>query len=178
QETQNPVVQPAKHSPVPVSNQTQKPTPAETAGKKGVIAGAFDAVDSTLLTLEYKENTLNVRIRYSAGWSFLDNNEKSKLDAVTFWNPSLPNSPWVQLKVTDKYLFRESRYKHKEEFKDYTAYYNDEEETEGEVKFEIYLRTNSSEDYEITFRVKGAETFRQYRPVFMAMLKSFKFGLF
>ncbi len=145
---------------------------------KGVIAGAFDSVDSTLLNFEYKENTLHVRMKYSEGWAFLDNNEHSKLDAVTFWNPNIPNSPWVQLKVTDKYLFRESRYKHKEELDDYTVYYNDEKELEGEVKFEVYLRTGSSEDYIITYRVKGMDTFKTYKPVFMAMLKSFRFGLF
>ncbi len=154
------------------SKQPPKPAP------KGLIAGAFDAVDSTLLDLEYKETTLNVRMRYSEGWAFLDNNGGSKLDAVTFWNPNIPNSPWVQLKVTDKYLFRESRYKHKEELDDYTVYYNDEEELEGEVKFEVYLRTDSSEDYIITYRVKGMDTFKKYKPVFMAMLKSFRFGLF
>ncbi|MCA0389133.1 MAG: hypothetical protein LCH52_11635 [Bacteroidetes bacterium] len=156
-------------------DQSQPPPPA---APKGLIAGAFDSVDSSLVTLEYKESTLNVKIKYSAGWAFLDNNERSKLDAVTFWNPNVPNSPWVQLKVTDKYLFRESRYKTKEELDSYTAFYNKEEVTEGEVKFEIYLRTKSSEDYILTFRVKGEDTFRKYRPVFMAMLKSFKFGLF
>lgn len=154
------------------SQQPPKPAP------KGLIAGAFDAVDSTLLDLEYKETTLNVRMRYSEGWAFLDDNGGSKLDAVTFWNPNIPNSPWVQLKVTDKYLFRESRYKHKEELEDYTVYYNDEKEMEGEVKFEVYLRTDTSEDYIITYRVKGMDTFKKYRPVFMAMLKSFRFGLF
>ncbi len=152
--------------------------PPPPSAPKGLIAGAFDAVDSSLLSLEYKESTLNVKIKYSEGWAFLDNNERSKLDAVTFWNPNIPNSPWVQLKVTDKYLFRESRYKTKEELDSYTAFYNKEEVTEGEVKFEIYLRTKSSEDYILTFRVKGEDTFRKYRPVFMAMLKSFKFGLF
>lgn len=156
-------------------DQSQPPPPATP---KGLIAGAFDSVDSSLVTLEYKESTLNVKIKYSAGWAFLDNNERSKLDAVTFWNPNVPNSPWVQLKVTDKYLFRESRYKTKEELDSYTAFYNKEEVIEGEVKFEIYLRTKSSEDYILTFRVKGEDTFRKYRPVFMAMLKSFKFGLF
>lgn len=154
------------------SQQPPKPAP------KGLIAGAFDAVDSTLLDLEYKETTLNVRMRYSEGWAFLDDKGSSKLDAVTFWNPNVPNSPWVQLKVTDKYLFRESRYKQKEEFDDYTVYYNVEEELEGEVKFEVYLRTETSEDYIITYRVKGMDTFKKYRPVFMAMLKSFRFGLF
>ncbi|KAA0250140.1 MAG: hypothetical protein EDM75_13075 [Chlorobiota bacterium] len=154
------------------SQQPPKPAP------KGLIAGAFDAVDSTLLDLEYKETTLNVRMRYSEGWAFLDDKGSSKLDAVTFWNPNVPNSPWVQLRVTDKYLFRESRYKQKEEFDDYTVYYNAEEELEGEVKFEVYLRTETSEDYIITYRVKGMDTFKKYRPVFMAMLKSFRFGLF
>ncbi len=154
------------------SKQPPKPAP------KGLIAGAFDTVDSTLLDLEYKETTLHVRMRYSEGWAFLDNNERSKLDAVTFWNPNIPNSPWVQLKVTDKYLFRESRYKHKEELDEYIVYYNDEKELEGEVKFEVYLRTESSEDYIITYRVKGMDTFKKYKPVFMAMLKSFRFGLF
>ncbi|MBK8662474.1 MAG: hypothetical protein IPN18_11960 [Ignavibacteriales bacterium] len=162
----------------PVSEKVKEKSPEKSTAPKGMIAGAFDAVDSTLLNLEYKESSLHVKIRYSAGWTFLDNNEKSKLDAVTFWNPNIPNSPWVQLKVVDKYLFRENRYKTKEELDSYTAYYNSEEELEGEVKFEVYLRTDSSEDYIITFRIKGRDAFRQYRPVFMAMLKSFKFGLF
>jgi hypothetical protein len=169
---------PVKDNNDPVSEKMKENTPDAKTPPKGMIAGAFDAVDSNLLNLEYKESSLHVKIRYSAGWSFLDNNEKSKLDAVTFWNPNIPNSPWVQLKVVDKYLFRESRYKTKEELDDYTAYYNKEEELEGEVKFEVYLRTDSSEDYIITFRVKGSDSFRQYRPVFMAMLKSFMFGLF
>ncbi len=161
----------------PVAKKESGGAKSESA-PKGVIAGAFDSVDSTLLDLEYKENTLHVRMKYSEGWAFLDNNERSKLDAVTFWNPNVPNSPWVQLKVTDKYLFRESRYKHKEELDDYTVYYNDEKELEGEVKFEVYLRTGTSEDYIITYRVKGMDTFKKYKPVFMAMLKSFRFGIF
>ncbi len=67
-----------------------------------MIAGAFAAVDSTLLNLEYKESSLHEKIRYSAGWTFIDNNEKSKLDAVTFWNPKYPEFAWVQLKVGDQ----------------------------------------------------------------------------
>jgi len=81
--------------------------------------------DTTSLEQLYTEPTLSVKIKYPAGWTFVDQNNKNKLDGVTFW--SLTNEfdppPYIHLEVKEKYLFSKSRYSYKKEFNNFTAYY-------------------------------------------------------
>ncbi len=148
-----------------------------TTGGKGIGTGIANG-DTSGLGSVYAEGTLNVRMRYPSGWKFIDQNRKSKLDGVTFIGYAVDpaNSPYVILQVKEKYLFRESKYKNKEELKNYTIYYNDPEELEGQVSQTLYIRTEGDEDYSIKLIVNGMDRFKDYQPVFFSMIKSFRFG--
>ncbi|MFO7446862.1 MAG: hypothetical protein R6W90_10880 [Ignavibacteriaceae bacterium] len=134
--------------------------------------------DTNSLQNIYKESTLDVTIKYPAGWTYIDQNVKNKLDGVTFvastgnYNPP----PYVHLAVQDKYLFNQSRYKHKFDTGDYLVYYNEPEELAGQVSQIFYIRTDTDEDYSIKFIMKGEEAFKALQPLFFGMVKTFKFG--
>ncbi len=135
-------------------------------------------IDTTGLRNLYSEKTLDVRIKYPDGWTFIDQNVKKKLDGVTFWGMAdiYDPPPYIHLEVKEKYLFNPSRYKYSEEYEDYSIYYNDPEETAGQYAQVIYIRTNSSEDYSLKLIMKGKDSFRTFQPLFFGMLKTFKFG--
>lgn len=126
----------------------------------------------------YSEGTLNVRIKYPLGWTYIDQNVKSRLDGVTFLGIQAGGKepPYVHLEVREKYLFNESRFKQNEEIKNAILYFNEPEEMEGEVTQIVYIRTEEEYDYSIKLTVKGYENFLGYRPVFFGMIKSFQFG--
>ncbi len=136
------------------------------------------SADTTQLMQTYKESSLNVRIKYPPGWTYIDQNVKNKLDGVTFWasagtfNPP----PYIHLEVKEKYLFNPERFKYKIKINDYTAYFNDPEELAGQFSQVIYLRTDSDEDYSLKLIITGKESFYSFQPMFFAMLKTFKFG--
>ncbi|MCC6551370.1 MAG: hypothetical protein IT279_15025 [Ignavibacteriaceae bacterium] len=165
--------------------------PAETGGESGQntqttatpqssFASSMSGADTSALQQVYTESTLNVRIRFPMGWTYQDNNVKSKLDAVTFiggtQNPAY--TPYVILEVKKKHLFYPSRYKYSMAVPNgnYTAYFGDPKEMEGQVSFIVYMRTETDEDYSLTLRINGMKNFLDYKPVFFSMLKSFKFG--
>ncbi len=52
-----------------------------------ISAVSFDDIilDTTNLDQVYSESTLNISIKYPKGWTYVDQNNKSKLDGVTFW---------------------------------------------------------------------------------------------
>jgi len=135
-------------------------------------------IDTTGLRNIYSEKTLNVRIKYPAGWTFIDQNVKKKLDGVTFWGLAdiYDPPPYIHLEVKEKYLFNPSRYKYSEEMDDYTIFYNDPEETADQYTQIIYIRTNDDEDYSLKLIMKGKDAFKTFQPVFFGMLKTFKFG--
>lgn len=138
------------------------------------ISGA----DTLGLQQIYSEKTLNVKIRYPIGWTYIDQNVKSRLDGVTFLGIQSGDKepPYVHLEVREKYLFNESRFKQREEIKNAELFFNEPEEMEGEVTQIVYIRTKEEYDYSIKLTVKGYENFLGYRPVFFGMIKSFKFG--
>jgi hypothetical protein len=134
--------------------------------------------DSTNLEHIYKEPTLNVRIKYPAGWTYVDQQVSNKLDGITFWsiNNSFNPPPYVNIEVVDKYLFNPAKYKYKYKFKNFEGYYNEPEEMEGQVSQLIYVRTNDDEDFIIKLIVNGKENFNRFQPVFFGMINSFRFG--
>jgi len=134
--------------------------------------------DTTGLKNIYSENTLNVRIKYPSGWTFIDQNVKNKLDGVTFWGLSniYNPPPYIHLEVKEKYLFNPSRYKYNQELDDYTIYYNDPDEMAGTVTQVIYIRTEDDEDYSLKLIMKGKDSFKTFQPVFFGMLETFSFG--
>lgn len=144
------------------------------------FTSAFAGADTNSLQQVYSESTLNVRIRFPLGWSFQDNNVKNKLDAVTFIGPvnQAAYIPYVILEVKKKHLFYPSRFKYNMPVPsgNYTAYYSDPKEMENLVTQVVYIRTEADEDYALTLRINGMQNYLEYRPVFMSMLKSFKFG--
>lgn len=148
----------------------------ETQSKFMDFTGANS--DTSQLNQIYNEPTLNVTVRYPAGWVFIDQNRKDKLDGVTFWSSfsTLVPPPYIHIEVKEKYLFNENRFRHKKEERNFTLYYNEPEEMEGEFTQIVYLRTNADEDYSIKLIINGEESFRQYQPVFFGMVKTFTFG--
>lgn len=172
-----------------IQGESQEPT--ETGGESGQntqsnptpqssFASALAGADTNSMQQVYTESTLNVRIRFPMGWTYQDNNVKSKLDAVTFiggtQNPAY--TPYVILEVKKKHLFYPSRYKYNMPVPNgnYTAYFGDPKEMEEQVSFIVYMRTETDEDYSLTLRINGMKNFLDYKPVFFSMLKSFKFG--
>lgn len=144
----------------------------------GYLQFADMMADTTELDQVYRENSLNLSIKYPRGWIFLDQKRKNKLDGVTFWaiDTNLEPPPYIHLEVTDKYLFNQNRYKYKLELNKFTAYYNDPEELAGVVSQNFYIRTNQDEDFTLKLIINGIDSFRAFQPKFWGILKSFDFG--
>jgi len=136
------------------------------------------SADTSSLDQVYNEPTLNVTIKYPAGWTYIDQNVNKRLDGVTFWSNigNFTPPPYINLEVRDKDLFDASRYKYNSRTWGFTIYYNDPEEMEGQVTQVFYIRTNVGEDFSFKLIMKGEEEFKAFQPVFFGMIKSFKFG--
>lgn len=159
-----------------VSNPNSSGTPAQSPAEKS-FGNAFGNADTTGLGMVYSESTLNVRVRYPAGWKYIDQNKKKKLDGVSFVGPALNGVvPYVIVEVKEKYLFNPKRYLYKSELPRYTVYFNEPEELEGQVSYIAYIRTTTDEDYSLKMIVNGRENFNAFRPLFFSMLKSFSYG--
>ena len=147
----------------------------QTGGYYNMNSAGFD---STGLNQTYQEPTLNVRLRYPSGWVYVDQQRKRKLDGITFWASTgnyIP-PPYIHVEVVEKYIFNPGQYKYKYDFERFTGYYNDPEELENQVSQTIYIRTGDDEDYSIKLIMEGHEAFKEFQPVFFAMVKSFRFG--
>ncbi len=134
--------------------------------------------DTSVLDQVYKEPTFNVSIKYPAGWTYVDQDIRNKLDGVTFWSNIGDYSPppYVHLEVKEKDMFSRSRYKYKTEINDFTVYYNNPDSLEGQITQTFYIRTNSDVDFSLQLIMKGESAFKSFQPVFFGMIKSFKFG--
>lgn len=134
--------------------------------------------DTTNLDQLYSESTLNVKIKYPKGWTYLDQNKNKKLEGVTFWanDGSINPPPYIHLEVVSKDMFIEKRYKYKTEIDKYAAFYNDPEETQGYLTLVIYIRTGDEEDFRLKLMIKGKNEFESFQPKFWAIVKSFEFG--
>lgn len=133
--------------------------------------------DTTNLDQIYTEPSLNVKISYPTGWTFIDQNKNSKLDGVTFWenSGSYNPPPYIHLEVVSKDMFIEKRYSFKIDFEKYKAFYNRPEEMQGFFTQIIYIRTDDEEDFQIKLMVKGKTEFESFYPKFWAILKTFDF---
>ena len=134
--------------------------------------------DTTKLDQIYRESTLNVSIKYPRGWTFIDQNIKNKLDGVTFWATDglYDPPPYIHLEVKEKYYFNEQKYKYQMEFKDCIAYYNDPEIIEDYYIQNVYLRTETGEDFNLKLMMVGEEAFKSFQPRFFGMIETFNFG--
>lgn len=162
-------------------NNNNSGQPGATGNSGTFAAGNLSAsADTTGLKQVYKESTLNVRIKYPSGWSFLDQNRRNKLDGVTFIGSPQSNGkmPYVNLKVEEKYRFNPQRYRYKTELNGYEAYYNDPREMEGQVTQVVYIRTDGDEDYSLKLIIDGMDAYKEFQPVFFGMVKTFRFGGF
>ncbi len=159
-----------------------KTVPEKKSEPASSVAVFYDfsntAADTTGLVQVYKENTLDVSLKYPAGWTYLDQNVKNTLDGVTFWTTSTKYNPppYVHIEVKDKDLFNPKRFKHSYRSRNYTAYYNEPEELSGQITQIIYIRTNTEKDFSLKLIMKGEEAFKSFQPVFFGMVKSFKYG--
>lgn len=138
--------------------------PEETVSTQQVSFTEINA-DTTNLDQLYKETTLNVSIKYPKGWTFIDQNVKNKLDGVTFWaSDGLYNPPpYIHLEVKEKYYFNEQKFKYQIKYDDCIAYYNDPEIIENYYIQNVYLRTETSEDFNIKLMMVGEEAFRSFQ---------------
>lgn len=138
--------------------------------------------DTTNLDQVYSEKTLNLSIKYPRGWTFIDQTKKNKLDGVTFWSAEgiYNPPPYIHLEVIEKYLFNPARYKYKVKQFNCEWYFNDPINLEGQVSQEIYIRTETDEDFLIKLIMKGEEQFRSFQSKFFAIVKSLDYnkGLF
>jgi len=134
--------------------------------------------DTSGLEQIYSETTLNVKIKYPLGWTFVDQDRHNKLDGVTFWinNGIFNPPPYIFLEVKEKYLFNPSRYKFNSKLENSIAFYNDPEELEGQVSQVFYIRTDTDEDFSLKLIMNGKDTFIAFQPIFFGMIKSFNFG--
>jgi len=134
--------------------------------------------DTSNLEQVYSETTLNVSIKYPIGWTYVDQNVKDKLDGVTFWlqNGNYTPPPYIHLEVKEKYLFNPQRFRYSFKGENFIAYYNKPEEIAGQFSQTIYIRTDEDEDYSLKLIMLGEESFKTFQPVFLGMIKSFKFG--
>lgn len=155
-------------------------TPVSHGGnlKGGYYSMNSGGFDSTGLAQVYQEPTLKVTLRYPSGWVYLDQQRKKKLDGITFWASagSYNPPPYIHVEVVEKYIFNPEQYRYKYDFGRFECYYNDPEELENQVSQTIYIRTGDEEDYSIKLIMQGHEAFKEFQPVFFAMVKSFRFG--
>lgn len=151
---------------------------AASTNTNQALPSFIGSADTSSLQQVYAERTLNVRVRFPMGWTYLDQNRKNKLDGVTFFGSSVGKNPppYIHLEVKEKYLFNSSRYKYKFELNNSIAYYNDPEEMEEYVTQIFYLVTETNEDYSLKLSVKGRDNFNSYQSLFFGMLKTFRFG--
>jgi hypothetical protein len=150
----------------------------DTLSASGYYKFTGSGNDTSGLVQVYAEKTLNVKIKYPLGWTFVDQDRSNKLDGVTFWinNGDFDPPPYIFLEVKEKYLFNPSKYKFNSKLSNSIAYYNDPEELEGQVSQVFYIRTETDEDYSLKLIIKGKDTFMAFQPIFFAMIKSFNFG--
>lgn len=132
--------------------------------------------DTTNLDQIYAEETLNLSIKYPLGWTYIDQNNKNKLDGVTFWSlEGIYNPPpYIHLEVVEKYLFNPNKYKYKVKQFNCEWYFNDPVNLEGQISQEIYIHTKSEEDFIVKLIMKGEEQFRSFQSKFFAIVKSLK----
>lgn len=154
--------------------------PAGQQGQNGNGQGAgnlFGGADTTGLRGLYSENTLGVSIRYPSGWSFMDQNRNNKLDGVTFLGQptSRGEIPYVFINVQEKYLFNPARFSKKETTARYEIFYNDPIVLEGQYTQVYHVVTSGDQDYSLKLIVKGKESFQEFQPVFLGMIKTFSF---
>lgn len=144
----------------------------------GGLSSPFANADTTFLTQYYSETSLNVKLKFPVGWTYIDQNVKKKLDGVTFYgDPQIFSPPpYVHLEVVEKYLFNPSRYTEKAKNFNYEYYYNVPEELEGTFSQIIYIKTEIKEDFIIKLIVKGKEPFYRFLPSFWGIVQSFDFG--
>lgn len=132
--------------------------------------------DTTELDQIYSEKTLNLSIKYPKGWVYIDQNNKNKLDGVTFWSAEgiYNPPPYIHLEVVEKYLFSPKRYKYRAKHYSYEWYFNDPVNLEGQISQEIYIRTETDEDFLVKLIMVGEEQFLSFQPKFFALLKSLR----
>ncbi|HMU43133.1 MAG TPA: hypothetical protein PKA80_07520 [Ignavibacteriaceae bacterium] len=133
--------------------------------------------DTSDLQQVYYETTLDVTIKYPAGWTFIDQNVKNKLDGVTFWliNSEIKPPPYVHLEVLDKYLFNPAKFNDSLKVSDFWIYYAEPKELEGQITQVLYIRTDIDVDFSLKIMVNNWENYRNFQPKLLGMLKTFDF---
>lgn len=162
------------------TNENSQPENAESLDEENFVTLKPEDIvpDTTNLDQIYSEKTLNLSIKYPVGWTYIDQNNKNKLDGVTFWSvEGIYNPPpYLHLEVVEKYLFNPSRYKYRVKQYNCEWYFNDPVNLEGQISQEIYIKTEEDEDFRIKLIMSGEDQFRSFQPKFFAIVKSLDFG--
>ncbi|MBI2420095.1 MAG: hypothetical protein HYV28_19715, partial [Ignavibacteriales bacterium] len=153
-------------------NQKQQGTEDQGGSGSGSLLGK---ADTSSLKGVYSEPSLGVSIRYPNGWTYLDQSLRKKLDGITFLGTPTANGevPYVHVKVQEKYLFNPSRYKSNSPEEKFTLYFNDPEILEGQYSLEMYVRTETDNDFMIKLIIHSEAAYKEFNPVFLAMVKTF-----
>ena len=160
------------------TSELPKPETEATETSTASLVNPFSEADTTSLKQLYSESTLNVKVKFPVGWTYIDQDVKKKLDGVTFYgDPKLFNPPpYVHLEVVEKYLFNLARFSQKLKTSKCEYYFNSPEELEGTFSQIIYIKTETKEDFIIKLIVKGKEPFYRFLPSFWGIVQSFDFG--
>ncbi|NCQ16687.1 MAG: hypothetical protein COZ80_07505 [Ignavibacteria bacterium CG_4_8_14_3_um_filter_37_9] len=156
----------------------EKSSISESSQTSAALLSPFANADTSTLTQDYSETSLNVKLKFPGGWKYIDQNVKKKLDGVTFFaDPQIFNPPpYVHLDVAEKYLFNPAHFSQKMKTSRSEYYFNDPEELEGTYSLIIYIKTDTKEDFIIKLIVKGKEPFYRFLPSFWGIVQSFEFG--
>lgn len=163
---------------VPDENSAQPENTGNTTGTNTSAGGSLlGKADTSSLKGVYSEPSLGVSIRYPQGWTYLDQSLKKKLDGITFIGAATTNGevPYVHIKVQEKYLFNPSRYKFNSSEEKFTLYYNDPQILEGQYQLEVYVKTEIEEDFQIKLIIHTEAAYNEFKPVFLAMVKTFAY---
>lgn len=161
-----------------ISNKDSQIEDSENQSLAEFVSFLDTKADTISLQQVYSETSLNVMIKYPAGWTFLDQNVDNKLDGVTFWTNSfnITPPPYVHLEVCDKELFIPNRFKHNLRLRDAVMYFNEPDSLANYYTQTFYFRTEINRDFSIKLTIRGKEAFEKIKPIFYGMLKSFRFG--
>lgn len=161
-------------------NNSDKNSSSEMLENDSESAVSFldEKADTLPLQQVYSETSLNVMIKYPAGWTFVDQNVDEKLDGVTFWTNSfnIIPPPYVHLEVCEKDLFIPERFKYNLKLRNAVLFFNEPENIANYYSQTFYFRTEISKDFRVKLTIRGKEAFESFKPVFYGMLKSFRFG--
>lgn len=158
-------------------------TPTKLTGeKKDTVKEVSVLFDTTKISNEYKEASLNISIYFPAGWRFIDNKTSQGLDAIIF----LPeeNSEYDKnLSVSviadrDGSMFNPAYYDSSRTENLIEYYFGSAEQTYDQINQAVYVKNKIiNENFLIRLISPAGEVYEKFKPVFFDMVRSFRAGI-